>query len=279
MKEFHRFGDITQIKMGRDVPEGTHWPEGQPVLYWTAAYLVDGLLIDTGCRHTAKELADFLEGQYLKLAVNTHYHEDHVGGNAVLRDRFGIEVLASPETIEMIDLAPDWKPYREFIWGSPEPCPIGVLPECVETERYSFRVIATPGHCKGHVSLVEPTRGWCFSGDLIASTEPRVVGFEEDIDGTVASMQRILDLGIEGLALYGSAFGKVFENGCEALRLCIDYLQDLSVKVARLQKRGLPATEIRDELLGRESTLAELSDGDASSLNLIRAIMKSRAAR
>ena len=279
MIEVTSFGDVTQIKMGRDVPEGRDWAEGQPVFYWTAAYLVDGLLIDTGCRHTAEQLAGLLEEENLEMAVNTHYHEDHVGGNAMLRDRFGIEAMASSETREMVFLAPARKPYRELIWGTPEPCPIGVLPERVETEHHSFRVIATPGHCGGHVALVEPTMGWCFSGDLIAATEPRVVGFEEDIDETLSSMQRILDLDIAGLALYGSAFGKVFEDGCEALRSCIDYLRDLSAKVAHLNGRGLSATEIRDELLGRESTLAELSDGDASSLNLIRAILRSRAAR
>ncbi len=40
-------GEITQIRMGRNI-------DGQ-VLYWGAAYLVDNLLIDTGCHHTANK--------------------------------------------------------------------------------------------------------------------------------------------------------------------------------------------------------------------------------
>jgi hypothetical protein len=35
-------GDVTEIKMGRSL-------DGETVLYWVAAYLIDGILIDTGC--------------------------------------------------------------------------------------------------------------------------------------------------------------------------------------------------------------------------------------
>ena len=36
-------GDVTEIKMGRSL-------DGRTALYWVAAYLIDGILIDTGCR-------------------------------------------------------------------------------------------------------------------------------------------------------------------------------------------------------------------------------------
>jgi hypothetical protein len=45
MLEEKKLGASTQIMMGREI-DGT-------VYYWTAAYLVDGLLIDTGCSYTA----------------------------------------------------------------------------------------------------------------------------------------------------------------------------------------------------------------------------------
>ncbi len=50
MLQINHFGPVTQIKIGREL-------EGR-VLYWTAAYLVDGLLIDTGCPHTPERLVD-----------------------------------------------------------------------------------------------------------------------------------------------------------------------------------------------------------------------------
>jgi glyoxylase-like metal-dependent hydrolase (beta-lactamase superfamily II) len=66
MIEVNHIEEVIQIKMGREV--------GGQVLYRVAAYLVDGLLIDTGCKHTAEELVRFLEGQNLKFAVNTHFN-------------------------------------------------------------------------------------------------------------------------------------------------------------------------------------------------------------
>ena len=46
--------------------------------YWTTAYLLDGLLIDSGCAFTARELVKALEDATLTRIVNTHTHEDHI---------------------------------------------------------------------------------------------------------------------------------------------------------------------------------------------------------
>jgi len=54
MIEINRFEEVTQIKMNLEVDE-------RPV-NWTAAYLVDGGLFDTGPKHTVEELMDFLGG-------------------------------------------------------------------------------------------------------------------------------------------------------------------------------------------------------------------------
>ena len=164
MIKVDRFGDVTQVKMGREY-------QGR-VLYWTAAYLVDGLLIDTGCSHTAEDLTRFLEGQHLDLAVNTHHHEDHIGANHGLQQQFKIPIMASRESAPLIAQSPKLLPYQEVVWGHPVPTVVNVLPDEVETENYHFDVIETPGHCTGHVAFVEMTRGWCFTGDLFISREP-----------------------------------------------------------------------------------------------------------
>ncbi len=64
------------------------------VLYWTAAYLVDGLLIDTGCAFTAEELICFLREHEVKQVVNTHHHEDHVGANYLIQRELGLDIFA-----------------------------------------------------------------------------------------------------------------------------------------------------------------------------------------
>jgi len=267
MIEVNQFEEVTQIKMSREF-------EGQP-LYWVAVYLVDGLLIDTGCRHAAEELVEFLEGKNLKFAVNTHYHEDHIGANHLLKQKFGIEIFAPRESVPLINQVPKLYPYQETVWGYPEPTEVDCLPEKVETGHFHFDVVETPGHCNGHVALIEPEKGWCFSGDLFISEKPRVIRPEEDIAGITRSMKKLVALGTDRLILFTS-MGNVVQDGRNALRACIEYFQDLSRRAKQLEKKGLSVTAIRDEVFGRESSLAGLTDGQFSSENLVRAALRAQ---
>lgn len=84
MIEITRFEDIIQIRMKSEVDGAAQ--------YWVSAYLVDGLLIDTGCIHTAEELGRFLESRRIHLVMNTHHHEDHVGANHLIQKRFRVDI-------------------------------------------------------------------------------------------------------------------------------------------------------------------------------------------
>jgi len=265
MIEVNHFEEVTQIKLSREVG-------GRPI-YWVAAYLVDGLLIDTGCRYTAEELADFLEGQELDLAVNTHHHEDHIGANRLIKQRFGIEIFAHPEAIPLIKDVPKLYPYEEMVWGCPESSEVAPLPDSLETAHLRFEVIETPGHCDGHVALVELKRGWCFSGDLFVSERPKVLRPEEDLSGYISSMRRLAELDTERLILFTS-IGKIVEDGRKALESCVAYFEDLVRKAQDLERRGLSPAAICDDLFGGESHFARLTGGHYSSENLIRAALR-----
>ncbi len=271
MIQVSQFGEVTQFKMGRE-SQGEAWqPPGQ-VFYWTSAYLVDGLLIDTGCPHTAEEFVRSLEGRAIKLVVNTHYHEDHVGANYLLQQKFDLRILASRESIPLINGVYKLYLYQELVWGYPVPTEVELLPDKIETDHFHFDVVPTPGHCQGHVALVEPTRGWCFSGDLFSSREPKAVRPEEDIAGIARSMQKLVDLKTDQLVLF-TGLGNVVQDGREALQSCIAYLKDLSLKAKQLDKQGLSASAIRDKLFGRETVLASLTEGQLTSENMIRAAL------
>jgi len=265
MIKVNQFEEVIQIKMSRELG-------GKP-LYWVAAYLVDGLLIDTGCRHTAEELVKFLEGQNLKFIVNTHYHEDHIGANYILKQRFGIEIFAPRESVPLINQVPKLYPYQEMVWGYPEPTEVDCLPEKIETDHFHFDVVETPGHCKGHVALIEPEKGWCFSGDLFISERPKVIRPEENIAEITRSMKKLVNLKTNRLILFTS-MGNVVHDGRKALQSCIEYFQDLSQRARQLEKKGFSISVIRDELFGRESSLAGFTDGQFSSENLIRAVFR-----
>ena len=53
-------------------------------MVWASAFYVDGVLVDAGPPRTAPALAEWLRNHPLKIAVNTHAHEDHVGGDYLL---------------------------------------------------------------------------------------------------------------------------------------------------------------------------------------------------
>ncbi|HDQ72217.1 MAG TPA: MBL fold metallo-hydrolase [Chloroflexi bacterium] len=221
--------------------------------YWTSAYLVDGLLIDTGCAHTAPELVSALSETVLDGIVNTHSHEDHIGANGVLqRQRAGLTIRAHPLALPILADPRNEQPlqrYRRFMWGWPAPShgrPIADG-DLVETGRYRFRVLHTPGHSPDHVCLYEPAQGWLFTGDLFIGGQDRALGSRYDIWAIIASLKRIAAL--PATVLFPAA-ARVRENPAEALTEKIAYLEGLGEKILALHERGWRVPKIVHELLG-----------------------------
>lgn len=265
MIETAQHEQVTQIRMSREL-------DGQPV-YWVAGYLVDGLLIDTGCSHTSAELADFLEDRGVRQAVNTHYHEDHMGGNHDLMTRYGIEVFAHPSSIPLIAGRFELYPYQEIAWGYPVPTTVKAISDAVHTDRLSFQILETPGHCEGHICLFEPEKGWCFTGDLFARENPKFIRPEENIGQIMGSMQRLIHLPTEQLVLF-TAVGKVIQDGRKALRECVTYLEGLAEQVHGLHSSGSSAEEIVKDLFGGEHPFAGLTNAQFSTGNLVRSLLE-----
>jgi hydroxyacylglutathione hydrolase len=262
--EYKCFEDITQIRMSREL-------DGKP-LYWVAAYLVDGLLVDTGCHYTAQELTASLEGRPPRMVVNTHFHEDHIGGNALLQERYGVDVFAPKESVPLIARKAVLFPYQEMVWGYPVPTQVRPIPEVVETDHYTFVVVNTPGHSLGHVVLLEKDRGWCFSGDIFARDQPKFIRPEEDMGETVASMKKILAMTGPHLILF-TATGRIIEDGRQALEDCVFYLENLAAKAKSLEAAGLTVQAIMQDLFGGEHAFAQFTDGQFTTENLVRSVL------
>ncbi len=265
MIEVEQFEDVTQIRMSREI-------DGIP-LYWVAAYFVDGLLVDTGCSYTDEELASFLEDRDVRFVVNSHFHEDHVGCNHILQERFNLDIFAHPDSIPPIGRKMELFPYQETVWGYPVPTKVRPLPEYIRTERYRFDVMETPGHSAGQVALVEMNEGWCFSADIFAREKMKFIRPEEDMELTIQSMKRLIGLDTKRLVLFTSV-GKIVEEGREALGRTIDYLEDLAEKVHLLREEGRSVEQITTELFGGEHPFAELTNGQYTTENLVRSLLK-----
>jgi glyoxylase-like metal-dependent hydrolase (beta-lactamase superfamily II) len=264
MIQTRQFEQVTQISMSRVL-------DGKP-LYWVAAYLVDGLLVDTGCHFTSGELLEYLRDKNVKQAVNTHFHEDHVGGNRAIMDGLGIDIYAHPGSIPLIAERPRLFPYQEFVWGYPEPTQVKPTPGTIRTDSFSFRVVETPGHSVGHVALMELSKGWCFSGDIFAREQVKFIRPEENVSGLVNSMRKILSLAGDRLVLFTSV-GKIVEEGCGALSACIEHLAGLAEKVQHLSREGRTADEILDLVFGGEHNFAQITNGQYTSMNLVKSLL------
>jgi glyoxylase-like metal-dependent hydrolase (beta-lactamase superfamily II) len=265
MLETRTFEDVTQIRMSREI-------DGKPI-YWVAAYLVDGLLVDTGCYYTADELLAFLENRRVDRAVNTHFHEDHIGANRKLQELRGIEIFAPTDSVPLIAQKIQLHPYQEAVWGTPSPTTVIPLPDSISTPKYTFEVIDTPGHSVGHVALLEKSRGWCFSADIFARENPKFIRPEENMTQTVNSMRLLIQTDATRLVLFTSV-GKIVENGRKALQSFIDYIEDLAEKSKKRSHEGRSVDEIVNHIFGGEHSFAEMTNGQYTSENLIRSVLE-----
>ena len=258
------YDDVTQIKMSREV-------DGKGI-YWVAAYLVDGLLVDTGCMFTAQELLDFLKDKDVLQVVNTHFHEDHVGANKLLQEQRGVAIYAHPDSIPLIASRQFLYPYQEFVWGYPELSVTAPVPAVIKTNKYTFSVIETPGHSAGHISLIERSKGWCFSGDIYSRVKVKFIRPEEDVADCIASMKKILSMLTERLVLFTSV-GKIVEDGRRELSDTINYFIELAEQVAMLLHKGCDADTIINTLFGGEHSFADLTNGQYTTRNLVNSLI------
>ncbi len=271
MIHVEKHGPVTLIRMARGFM-------GRP-LYWTAAYLVDGLLIDAGPPHTADELLPVVEqalhGDDLRQIVFTHGHEDHIGGLAVLRQRYpAAPVYASWRTRALIEEPSklNLQFYRRMIWGKPQPVdgvrPLDDLNNRVKTPNYLFRVVETPGHSPDHVSFFEPTQRWLFSGDAFIGGRDRAWSPEFDLFNMMGSLRIMADLRPQRL-FPGS--GNVRRTPQADLYEKVGYFKKLTAEVARLDGLGMSAPEIVACLFKEEPTIRLWTFGHFSAANLIEA--------
>jgi len=244
--------------------------------YWTTAYLVDGLLIDSGCAHAAHELVAALADEPLARIVNTHSHEDHIGANGLLQaQRDELEILAHPAALPILKDPRGTQPlqfYRRVMWGWPEPSEAIPLEDGqqIETEHYAFQVIYTPGHSADHLCLYEPRQGWLFTGDLFVGGRDRALRIDYDIWQIIASLKQMADLPLS-LLFPGSA--RVRENPNQELASKIAYLEEMGEKVLHLHNQGKRSKEIARLLLGSAMFIEYFTFGHFSRLGLVKSYL------
>lgn len=251
-------GPVTELRMSAEVL-------GRG-LYWVSAFTVGGVMIDSGPPRTQYELAAWARGRALSHVLNTHHHEDHVGGDSALAS-LGAAVLAPAASLGRLAHPPRMQLFRHLVWGRPAPLNAQSLPEQVELGGLTFKVIPTPGHSDDHAVLLVPAHGWLFTGDAFVHERIRYAQADEDASVTLRALRSLLAVD----------FGEVFcghagyvREGKKAIGRKVAHLEEVQAKARLLGAEGLGDVAIARCIFGRLGRWHWITAGWFSEVNLVR---------
>jgi glyoxylase-like metal-dependent hydrolase (beta-lactamase superfamily II) len=153
----------------------------------------DGLtLIDAGLAQNGKKILKYIADlghspPDLRRILITHSDGDHVGGLAALKSTSGAPAYASPIEAEAIAAGRRSRELKlsgpaRWLFGLAAPWfnvkPVAVDETVTDGQELpvlgGLRVIETPGHTPGHISLFAPSAGILFPGDSLVSRGNRL---------------------------------------------------------------------------------------------------------
>ncbi|MFJ1831844.1 MBL fold metallo-hydrolase [Streptomyces sp. NPDC088178] len=159
-------------------------------------------LVDSGFVGHAEETADWARAHAgdVHLVVNTHWHSDHVGGNALLQAR-GAGIAAGAPEAEAISLRDPGCCAAEYLDQPVAPYTVDVPLDDGQILRLGeadWEVIRTPGHTPGHLALWQPEERLLVVGDALSDYDVGWVNLALDgLDAAttaLASLKRMAEL-------------------------------------------------------------------------------------
>ena len=245
----------------------------------------DLVLIDTGMTHSDVEIiSEHLQKlgksfEDISFIINTHSHIEHCAANYEVKKRSGAKLLAPSYEADVIEnygvmakktlesrLIPEVKKY----FGEKTPLPpfekqfyianyLSVKPVTIDQKlkggdwiyvgNEKLKVIHTPGHSPGHISLYDFESKILFAGDQVMGKGAGVtfVGTEltEPIgDGNLseymASLKELLEMDIKTIV---HSHGAIVSDGKERIQHSINFYLKLERKVLDILSQGRKTAE------------------------------------
>lgn len=230
-------------------------------------YFMDGLLVDTGPSIRKRGLIPIFKSWDIEQIALTHHHEDHAGMASWLAEHTDATIFGHEKTIELVNKRAQLPWYRKLFSGPRDAFQASVYPQVIQTGKYEFYPIETPGHTDDHVSLFEPNQGWLFTGDLYITPYPKVFLKEESMNAYIESIEKLQQLDYQTIFC---AHEGVITTGKQMMDYKLDYLKGLKNEVIRLHQLGLSDQAIIKTLFPKQVKLEQITFGSFSRLHLVR---------
>lgn len=239
--------------------------QGQLVGYEVSAYLLRGVLVDTGFAHARRSLAAAVAELRPRGAIVTHWHEDHAG-NAEALAALGVPLRMHADCEATLRERPAIGAYRHVVWGRST----RLVSSLAEFDPAPLQVLALPGHTGDHLAVWDAERGILVSGDLFLGVKVRVAHRHESPRRLLASLRAA-----EALAprLLLDAHRGPVRNATSALRAKIQWLDATIDAIAERAARGEQPRTIARRVLGRESWVGYVSAGEYSARAFVMAVI------
>ena len=266
MLRSEKYEDLTIITTGRGIL-GVY-------IYPVCSYLLEGLLIDTGTKICEDQLLNFLEDKELNVVINTHAHEDHVGNNAVLKEKRGVKIYAHEKALGRIEEPErlNLRRYQKLTWGVPNPSHPKEIPSSeIKTHSHVLEVIHTPGHSPGHVCLYEPVKKWLFSGDLHVGKLSLEAQPFENLIKIIDSLRKLTNYDVR--EIFCGHQGHLPE-GNKIIQEKLSFLEGAKERAEELQAEHVPLKEITKQIAGKETFMKVITGGHMSKLNGIKSLLQ-----
>jgi hydroxyacylglutathione hydrolase len=126
----------------------------------------EAVVIDPG--DDAQEILRIIREKRLKVKyiINTHAHFDHVGANRAIKEATGAELLLhEDDAATLATVSSQSRSFGMSPVSSPEPDRFLKHGDVITAGEISLKVLHTPGHTPGGISLLE--EGLVFTGDSL----------------------------------------------------------------------------------------------------------------
>lgn len=219
------------------------------------SYLIHGeniCLIDSGVVSSEHVIFDYIEKIGLKptdisMMVLTHSHPDHIGSAKSIKEKSGCKVAAHSgerSWIEDVELQAKERPVPNFhslVEGSVDVDDILKDEDIIDLgENISLKVIHTPGHSEGSISLLMDEAGVLITGDAVPLKGDLPI--YDDVEASIISIKKLKT--IEGIKILLASWDDPKEDDqvYQIMDESLDYLQRIHESVIKINKNK-PSSE------------------------------------